>query len=94
MVLLPNTGYEQAHQLAERMRETVAYSAQLYAAQGAVRVTISIGVAGTVAQQPTTLDALVQQADRALYDAKRAGRNQVWLAKPLGGFTPGPLATG
>ncbi|MCX7278194.1 MAG: GGDEF domain-containing protein [Burkholderiales bacterium] len=92
VVLLPNTGYEQAHQLAERMRETVAYSAQLYAAQGAVKVTISIGVAGTVAQQPTTLDALVQQADRALYDAKRAGRNQVWLAKPLGSFTPGPLA--
>jgi len=94
VVLLPNTGYEQAHQLAERMRETVAYSAQLYAAQDAVRVTISIGVAGTVAQQPTTLDALVQQADRALYDAKRAGRNQVRLATPPSGFTPGPLTAG
>lgn len=94
VVLLPNTGHEQAHQLAERMRETVAYSAQLYAAQEAVRVTISIGVAGTVPQQPTTLDALVQQADRALYDAKHAGRNQVWLAKLPSSFTPGPLAAG
>lgn len=94
MVLLPNTGYEQVHQLAERMRETVAYSAQLYAAQGAVKVTISIGVAGTVPQQPTTLDTLVQQADRALYDAKRAGRNQVWPARVPSSFTPGPLAAG
>jgi diguanylate cyclase (GGDEF)-like protein len=80
VVLLPNTPLEHAHQLAERMREAVGFSAQLYAQSDAVRVTVSIGAAGMAAGEPMTLDGLVQAADNALYDAKRAGRNQVSLA--------------
>ena len=95
VVLLPNTPFEHAQQLAERMRETVAYSAQMYASNDAVQVTISIGAAGTVAGEATTLDALVQSADRALYGAKRAGRNRVWPAQPQSTvFVPVPLVAG
>ena len=78
-----------------RMRESVAYSAQVYASDDAVRVTISIGVAATSTGQATTLDALVQAADRALFDAKRAGRNQVWLAPQRHpGLANGPALAG
>lgn len=92
VVVLPNTPLEQARQLAERMREAVAFSAQLYAPSDAVRVTISVGAAGMAEGEPTTLDALVQAADQALYDAKRAGRNQVALAKDHSGLLRfGPL---
>lgn len=90
VVLLPNTPLEHARQLAERMREAVAFSAQLYTPSDAVRVTISMGAAGMAAGEPMTLDALVQAADNALYDAKRAGRNQVSLA-PSGLSRFGPL---
>ncbi|WP_295951996.1 GGDEF domain-containing protein [Rhodoferax sp.] len=87
VVLLPNTPLEHARQLAERMREAVAFSAQLYAPSDAVRVTISVGAAGMAEGEPMTLDALVQAADHALYDAKRAGRNQVSLATGHGGHS-------
>ena len=82
VVLLPNTHREHAHQLAERVREAVAGLAQLYVKSEAVRVTISVGVACAEAGQTTTLDVLVQTADRALYEAKRAGRNQVAPLQP------------
>jgi len=77
VVLLPNTHREHAHQLAERVREAVAGLAQLHANSEAVRVTISVGVACADPGQTATLDVLVQTADRALYEAKRSGRNQV-----------------
>ncbi len=80
VVLLPNTPLALAHQLAERIRETVAFTAQLYTSSDAVRLTISVGVAGLAAGETRTLDALVQAADQALFQAKRAGRNQVSLA--------------
>ncbi|BDT68880.1 putative diguanylate cyclase DgcT [Comamonadaceae bacterium OS-1] len=92
VVLLPNTPLEHARQLAERMREAVAFSAQLHAPKDAVRVTISMGAAGMAEGEPMTLDALVQAADNALYDAKRAGRNQVSLATGHSGLSRfGPL---
>lgn len=41
------------------------------------RVTLSIGLASTVAQAGSGPDRLVEQADRALYQAKRSGRNRI-----------------
>jgi diguanylate cyclase len=42
-------------------------------------VTASIGVAHMGAQQVTALDTLWQRADKAMYEAKQAGRNQTKL---------------
>jgi len=46
-------------------------------------VTMSIGVASVVPSPKSTLEQLIEQADRALYAAKRAGRNRVVSAASL-----------
>ncbi|HUR80266.1 MAG TPA: diguanylate cyclase [Thermoanaerobaculia bacterium] len=68
-VLLPETEAEQAGEFAEALREHVASSGS---------VTVSIGVATTLPPRDGSgCDDLVRDADRALYEAKRRGRNRV-----------------
>jgi diguanylate cyclase (GGDEF)-like protein len=62
---------------AERLRAAVALR-PVVAADVSVRLTISIGAARASAELHT-LDALVEEADRCLYTAKRLGRNRVSL---------------
>jgi diguanylate cyclase (GGDEF)-like protein len=70
--MLPETDAEGATQIAERMRRAV----ESLETDGG-RVTVSFGVATTVAREKATANGLVAAADAALYDAKRAGRNAV-----------------
>jgi len=78
LVLLPQTGLEQTAEVAERIREAV--EGQRYGA-GEVRVgvTLSVGVANLqrVSLGPARGRLLVERADRALYQAKRMGKNRV-----------------
>ncbi|MDX1526079.1 MAG: diguanylate cyclase [Pseudidiomarina maritima] len=60
----------EAKQAAQRIRELVE---QTHWAHG--RVTMSIGVTNMVAEDD--LVAVLQRADRALYEAKHKGRNRV-----------------
>lgn len=64
---------EESLALAERVRDAV----QRPPAQGPV-ATVSIGVA--LGRPPTAAEDLLDAADRAAYDAKRAGRNRVSAA--------------
>ena len=84
IALLPNTPEPLAQSLAERLRSAVA-AAVLTPDGGTVRVTVSVGVAGrSIGARPLmTLDALTQAADRALYDAKRQGRDRVRVSPEL-----------
>lgn len=78
VVLLPETGHAQACALAETLRQAVAAQSVPANAQGdAVNFTISIGVATRTGHSPQTFEQLLHQADKALYKAKQAGRNQV-----------------
>lgn len=62
-------------QLAERLRADLEQVA-VPTASGVVRPTASFGVSELRARDPGTLD-VYQRADRAMYAAKRAGRNRV-----------------
>ncbi len=73
MALLPGVSLAQAQACAERLRRGVA---DLAAPAGTdARVTVSIGVAEFTPGEAAA--ALIERADRALYRAKGAGRNQV-----------------
>ena len=77
VVLLPETASAQAAQVAERLRLLVAEN-PLAVGGSNLHLTLSIGVASTFAQtEISTIETLLEQADRALYAAKQAGRNQV-----------------
>ncbi|MFJ5715545.1 sensor domain-containing diguanylate cyclase [Neobacillus sp. NPDC093127] len=82
VVLLPDTSKEEAYQMAEHIRQSVAnwpFTLQqtLDQKQQQVRITASIGVA-TAPEDAEDALALIRHADRALYvGAKRAGRNRV-----------------
>ena len=74
-VLMPDTRLTGAIEVAERLRcavERLAVSTQ----GGNVSVTISIGVAET-AKGDMSVRELLRAADKALYAAKRDGRNKV-----------------
>lgn len=78
-VLLPETNLQAAFEVAERLREKIATSDVILEGGLPLRFTVSIGI---TALQPhdTNLDILLNEADRALYRAKSAGRNQVCAA--------------
>jgi diguanylate cyclase (GGDEF)-like protein len=76
IVLLPETGQREAVRLAERMRAAVATDVQLPERARTGMVTISLGAVAMSRATPS-LDLLIQAADQALYDAKRAGRDRV-----------------
>jgi diguanylate cyclase (GGDEF)-like protein len=79
LILLPDTGAEIARQVAERMRRKVEESHSVYRGQQ-IRVTISLGIAQWNGRDD--LSELIRQADSALYQAKKAGRNRVELSAP------------
>jgi diguanylate cyclase (GGDEF)-like protein len=77
-VLCDQTTTEGAAQLAERVRAELA-KAGFETEQGLLNVTCSLGVA-TYPDHADSQDKLFEAADRALYAAKHAGRNQVHSA--------------
>lgn len=75
-LILPETDADGARAVAERIRKAVE-AAQHPTEQGAVRVTVSIGVA----TQGPSPEEMVEGADKALYRAKQGGRNRVEEAR-------------
>ena len=74
-ILLPETTLEYTMPVADRLREKIASNSNELA-EGNVNITCSMGVAD-LQSCPGDLEGLMKCADKALYEAKRAGRNQV-----------------
>ncbi len=74
-VLCEETDTRGAKLLAERVREELE-QAEVMTELGPLNVTASLGVA-TFPDHAATAETLFAQSDRALYDAKSRGRNQV-----------------
>jgi diguanylate cyclase (GGDEF)-like protein len=80
-IILPVTDLEGAQRVAENLRRRVEALAMPHAASDVARViTVSCGVAVVVPSREADADVLLRAADRALYEAKRAGRNRVAAA--------------
>jgi len=71
-IILPNTKKREALVLAERLRKSVEESDKLK------NITISIGVA-SFPENGEKKEVLISNADRALYEAKRTGKNKACL---------------
>jgi diguanylate cyclase (GGDEF)-like protein len=78
VVILPGRAPEMARALAEELRVTVAATEFIWN-EHVLRLTVSIGVANRLDGESSPQQAL-ERADRALYVAKRAGRNRVQVA--------------
>jgi diguanylate cyclase (GGDEF)-like protein len=75
VILLPESNTAQAAQVAERLRNQVS-NRPTPTADRLHHITVSIGVK-TLDSQVSSLEELLAAADEALYQAKRAGRDQV-----------------
>ncbi|MBK1724368.1 diguanylate cyclase [Thiocystis violacea] len=78
LLVLPHIAQEIAFERAERLRLDFADSA-LECADTKIQATLSIGLA-SYPDHAQTPDALIEQADAALYRAKRSGRNRTEIA--------------
>lgn len=87
-VLLPDCPAETAWQQAEALRLAVAAQHIPHQHSSVARwVTISIGLASVAPRPGQHVEAVIEQADNALYRAKSAGRNQVASYRPAHALT-------
>lgn len=82
VIVLPDTPIGGAQVIAEKIRHAVHQANIPHAASPFARVTLSIGLAATQPDNEDSPQALVARADRALYRAKREGRDRVCRFNP------------
>jgi diguanylate cyclase (GGDEF)-like protein len=83
-ILLPETGAANAAIKGDSCRKLIG-NTEIEAEGHRIRVTTSVGIAACSPSQPMTVESLIQAADEALYQSKRAGRNRLTVWEPNAG---------
>ncbi len=78
ILMLPGANVDQAFKVAENIRKAIA-GKNFFHEKGDFNTSISIGVT-QVSPDDKDIEAIVARADRALYEAKHAGKNRVAIA--------------
>ena len=73
LILLSNTDIKEAAHVAEKLKDWIA-DHPVHIADDYFSMTVSVGVAS---DNSYNLESLLKRADKAMYKAKQAGRNQV-----------------
>lgn len=76
-VLVPDIAKVDAQGLAQRIRKAVEQASISTANDVPIHTTVSIGLLCREPDQAVTVDSLLNEADRAMYEAKENGRNRV-----------------
>lgn len=78
IICLPGSDLENTFNMAERMRKKVMLNTTCVEdIKKEVAITASFGVTSFRPEKAKTIDDLIKEADEALYEAKRTGRNRV-----------------
>ena len=80
LFVLRNTSLDEAAEVAERVRLRINGD-EIHHKRASIRVSLSLGIAE--ARSEDTVDTLIERADAALYAAKVAGRDRVFLEAAL-----------
>ncbi len=78
LIIFPYTSVENTQTICERFRKMIAEHPFIYN-DIQIRLTISVGISGF--NETMTSETWIERADRAMYQAKKAGRNQVVVDK-------------
>jgi diguanylate cyclase (GGDEF)-like protein/PAS domain S-box-containing protein len=81
LIIMPETGTQQARLVADRLLEHF-HANPIQTKSGRISVTISIGITTLSQNSISTFYRMIDQADQALYHAKRNGRNRIAVYIP------------
>ena len=70
IICLPNTSYEKAHEIAERLRKKIA-TLEIHCDNRNIKTTASIGLVTYNSDMDESLDQLISRADKCMYAAKQ-----------------------
>jgi diguanylate cyclase (GGDEF)-like protein len=79
VILLPDTDLKLAYELTEKIRSIVEQTRIEYQGKH-IGATVSFGIASRIPDFKDSNQTLLNMADKALYQAKQAGRNRIVLA--------------
>jgi len=81
VILLPHTDTTGALIIAEKIRVESENNIYITQENQKVSFTVSMGVSQVINDQDSTIEASLNRADKALYEAKHGGRNRVYFTK-------------
>lgn len=82
LIVLPDCGFTNVKRIAERLRQCVAEQ-KIQTEKAALQITISAGGTSSDISSLASGDEIIQVSDRALYSAKKKGRNCVVVLESL-----------